>query len=95
LLPARLDRFTQRTITDRIKLMAQLHEIRKSGYCISRGEVSDQLVSVAVPVLAFDGSVIAALNIAAPAFRTQDSDLERFVSILKGASRKISEELNW
>ncbi|WP_445503326.1 IclR family transcriptional regulator [Microvirga sp. G4-2] len=95
LLPARLDRFTQRTITDRIKLMAHLREIRKAGYCISRGEVSDQLVSVAVPVLAFDGSVIAALNIAAPAFRTQDSDLERFVSILKGASRKISEELNW
>ena len=33
---------------------------------VSRGEVSDQLVSVPVPVLIFDGSVIAAVNIAAP-----------------------------
>jgi len=75
--------------------MAQLHEIRKAGYCISRGEVRDQLVAVAVPVLAFDGSVIAGLNIAAPASRTHDSDLERFAVVLKDASRKISEELGW
>jgi IclR family transcriptional regulator, KDG regulon repressor len=95
MLPAHLNRFTQRTITDRNKLMTQLHAIRKAGYCISRGEVSEQLVSVAVPVLAFDGSVIAGLNIAAPAFRTQDSDLDRFVILLKDASGKISRELGW
>lgn len=95
IIPSKLDSLTPRTITDHTKLFGELQEIRKAGYCISRGEVSSQLISVAVPVLAFDGSIIAALNIAAPAFRTQDIDLERFASLLKDASRKISEGLGW
>lgn len=95
LLPDQLDRFTPRTITRRSRLAAELQVIRKTGHCISRGEVSDQLVSVAVPVLAFDGSVIAALNIAAPAFRTEESDLQRFVLLLKDAAQEISKGLGW
>jgi IclR family KDG regulon transcriptional repressor len=95
MLPQQLDRFTQRTITHRLSLAAQLQAIRKAGHCISRGEVSEQLVSVAVPVLAFDGSVVAALNIAAPAFRTQENDLQRFVILLKDAAQKISKDLGW
>lgn len=95
MLPEQLDRFTPRTITSRPRLVAQLQAIRKDGYCITRGEVSEQIVSVAVPVLAFDGSVIAALNIAAPAFRTQEDDLQRFVTLLKDASQRISKGLGW
>ena len=95
MLPDELDRFTPRTITRRSRLAAELQAIRKTGHCISRGEVSEQLVSVAVPVLAFDGSVIAALNIAAPAFRTEENDLQRFVLLLKDAARQISKGLGW
>ena len=95
MLPDELDRFTPRTITRRSRLAAELQAIRKTGHCISRGEVSEQLVSVAGPVLAFDGSVIAALNIAAPAFRTEENDLQRFVLLLKDAARQISKGLGW
>ncbi|RYG99342.1 MAG: IclR family transcriptional regulator [Alphaproteobacteria bacterium] len=95
MLPEVLEKFTARTITDRGKLEAELKTIKGLGHCISRGEVSDQLVSVSVPVLAFDGSVIAAVNIAAPAFRTQDSDMERFAVLLKDAARQISAGLGW
>ena len=95
MFPGQLDRFTPRTITHPVRLAAQLQTIRNAGYCISRGEVSEQLVSVAVPVLAFDGSAVAALNIAAPAFRTQESDLQRFVALLRDASKQISTGLGW
>jgi DNA-binding IclR family transcriptional regulator len=95
MFPGQLDRFTPRTITHPVRLATQLQAIRNAGYCISRGEVSEQLVSVAVPVLAFDGSAVAALNIAAPAFRTQESDLQRFVALLRDASKQISTGLNW
>nr|WP_280953485.1 IclR family transcriptional regulator [Phyllobacterium phragmitis] len=95
MLPEKLDRFTQRTTTDRSRLAAQLQAVRKTGHCITRGEVSEQIVSVAVPVLAFDGSVIAALNIAAPAFRTQEDDLRRFTTLLKDAAQQISKGLGW
>ncbi|OHV79275.1 IclR family transcriptional regulator [Rhizobium sp. LCM 4573] len=95
MLPEQLSRFTARTITHPGRLAAQLQAIRKDGYCISRGEVSDQLVSAAVPVLAFDGSVVASLNIAAPAFRTQEDDLQRFVVLLKDAAQQISKGIGW
>ncbi|WP_150130198.1 IclR family transcriptional regulator [Sinorhizobium sp. RAC02] len=95
MIPEKLERFTPRTITSRAKLDAELKRIREAGHCVSRGEVSDQLVSVSVPVLAFDGSVIAAVNVAAPAFRTQDTDVQRYVALLKDAARKISEGLGW
>lgn len=90
MVPATLDRLTSRTTTNRGKLMEELGRIRERGYCISRGEVTEHLVSVSVPILSSDGSVIAALNIAAPAFRTQEADLKHFVARLAEAARKIS-----
>ncbi|PYE86473.1 IclR family transcriptional regulator [Phyllobacterium leguminum] len=95
LIPAEIKKFTARTIVDRAKLKAELQRIREAGHCVSQGEVSEQLVSVAVPVLAFDGSVIASVNIAAPAFRTSDSDVQRYALLLKDAAKKISEGLGW
>lgn len=95
MIPDNPEKFTSRTVTDPSKIMSELKKIRELGHCISRGEVSEQLVSVSVPVLAFDGSVIAAVNIAAPAFRTQDNDLERYVTQLKEAAKQISSGLGW
>ncbi|WP_339776097.1 IclR family transcriptional regulator [uncultured Thalassospira sp.] len=95
ILPQTLDRITGNTITSHAALMRELMNIRKQGFCISHGEVSDQLVSVSVPIFAVDGSVLAALNVAAPAFRTQKSDLDRFVSLLTEAAKGISRGLGW
>ncbi len=66
MIPDKPEKFTPKTITNRARLEVELNRIREAGHCVSRGEVSDQLVSVSVPVLAFDGSVIAAVNRAAP-----------------------------
>lgn len=90
LIPQQLAPLTPRTITDRGRLLADLRKIRDEGYVISRGEVSDHLVSVAVPVMGLDQMAIAALNVAAPAFRTQSEDLERFRLLLAAAAREIS-----
>lgn len=95
MIPNTLVKFTERTITNRAKLGMELQRIRAAGHCVSHGEVSEQLVSVSVPVLAFDGSVIAAINIAAPAFRTQDTDIERYIGLLKDDAREISSGLGW
>ena len=95
MIPDKLEKLTPKTITNRARLEVELNCIREAGHCVSRGEVSDQLVSVSVPVLAFDGSVIAAVNIAAPAFRTQGNDIQRYITLLKDAARKISAGLGW
>lgn len=95
IIPETLPRFTKRTITDRSKLIVELEKIRRQGFCVSFGEVGEQLVSVSVPVLAFDGSVIAAVNVAAPEFRTQKNDIDRYIVLLKDAANKISARLGW
>lgn len=93
LIPDKLTAFTEQTIIKRDQLMRELSNIRKNGYCISRGEVGEQLVAVSVPVLTASGSLLAAINIAAPAFRTKQEDLERYISILQEASAQLSAEL--
>lgn len=95
IIPSELVKFTPNTITSRPRLESELKRIRDAGFCVSRGEVSEQLISVSVPVLAADGSVIAAVNIAAPAFRTQDSDTQRYVMLLRDAAKAISRGLGW
>lgn len=93
LIPELLTVFTEQTITDRELLLRELNTIKHNGYCISHGEISEHLIAVAVPVLTADGSLLAAINIAAPAFRTKREDIKRYISILKEASAQLTAEL--
>lgn len=68
---AKLKAMTWRTVTDRGTLRKQLKEIRESGISISISELSEGAAGIAVPVFDTDGSVAAALVIAAPAERMQ------------------------
>jgi DNA-binding IclR family transcriptional regulator len=52
--------FTDNTITDVDELKAELQDIRAKGFATDRGERSEFVKGVAVPVL-FEGSVVAAL----------------------------------
>jgi DNA-binding IclR family transcriptional regulator len=49
-LPERLDRHTEKTITDRQLLAEQMRNVSETGYAIDQGEFSDDISSVAVPV---------------------------------------------
>ncbi|MBF4161326.1 IclR family transcriptional regulator [Nocardioides acrostichi] len=59
---APLRRWTAQTITDPVRLRAQLAEIRRTGIAVSEGQVTDDAVSVAAPVR--DGEqVVAAVSV--------------------------------
>ncbi|WP_223111532.1 IclR family transcriptional regulator [Billgrantia pellis] len=89
-VPSKPERFTQNTPRSRGNILSELTKIRQQMYCISRGEVSEQLVSVAAPVFTMDGTVIAALNVAAPAFRTHDSELEHIIRLVTSSAERLS-----
>lgn len=67
----KLKAMTWRTVTDRTTLKKQLKEIRESGISISISELSEGAAGIAAPVFDTDGTVAAALVIAAPAERMQ------------------------
>lgn len=75
------------------ELMRELEDIRKKGYCVSRREIGEPLIGIGVPVLTENGSLLAAINISAPAFRTHDEDIERYISLLQDASAQLARKL--
>ncbi len=69
-LPAgKLERRTDKTITSDAALRAELAGVRARGYAITDEELEPGLIARAAPGYGFDGAVVAALSVSAPATR--------------------------
>ena len=64
-----LERFTPRTITDASALLERLRHVRRDGLSWVREEFAEGISSVAAPVAAADGEVVAAVHIHGPSYR--------------------------
>lgn len=86
--------FTDATVTDRGAYLDILAQVRERGWCLVDSEFEQGLRSLAVPITAADGSVIAAINVGAPISRATAQDMiEQFLPHLQEASRTISQAL--
>jgi IclR family transcriptional regulator, acetate operon repressor len=95
-LPAgRLERRTERTITSRSALAAELAAVRDRGYAVTIEELEPGLVAVAAPVLAGSGSVVAALSVSGPASRLAGSQLTATADSCLTAGRWLSALLGY
>jgi DNA-binding IclR family transcriptional regulator len=92
-----LARFTERTITDPVRLRRELAEVRRLGYAVSDGQVTLDALSVAAPVHGTGDEVVAALSIViragtvtsaalAPAVRTAARGISRALRAGSGAA---------
>ncbi len=81
LLPRRLERFTETTITAKKGLREELECIRERGYATCRGEFDASAWGVSAPVLDPAGRLLAVLSVWGPPDRVS---AERFVAL--GAS---------
>jgi len=88
---ARLVAHTKHTITSRARLLEELAGIRKKGYAIVDQELEIGLRSIAVPVRAKSGSVIAAMNVGTQAARVSIGELrDTIYPQLRGAAQDLS-----
>jgi IclR family acetate operon transcriptional repressor len=75
-LPAgRLERLTDKTITSEPTLRSDLAVVRARGYAVTDEELEPGLIAVAAPVRGYDGAVVAALSVSAPANRMTSQDV--------------------
>lgn len=82
---------TPRTITSKEKLRMMLRNIRRMGYAICDQEFEVGLRSLAVPVFAPGGKVVATLNLSGNAPRIPVTDMQsRFLPPLRQAANEIS-----
>lgn len=87
------DRLTDRTITTREELEAELAEIHDQNYAFNDEESTESLRAVGVPIRFDDGTVFGAISVSGPAHRFQNEYFyEELPELLLGAANEI--ELN-
>jgi IclR family pca regulon transcriptional regulator len=88
---AKLQQFTDRTISDPETLRKELSTVLKQGYALVDQELEIGLRSLAVPVFASGGRIAAAINIGTQAARiTKGEVLQQFLPVLRKAAKNIS-----
>ncbi|MBB5344220.1 IclR family transcriptional regulator domain-containing protein [Tunturibacter empetritectus] len=86
---------TTRTITSVEKLRLTLRNVRRNGYALVDQEYEVGLRSLAVPVFASSGRVVATLNLSGNAPRISVLEMQsRFLSHLRNAANELSAFLN-
>jgi IclR family acetate operon transcriptional repressor len=69
LYPAALARFTSHTAKTLAELTADLRETRRRGYALDRGEYSEDVRCVAIPILGEGNTLVAGLSVSVPQAR--------------------------
>ncbi len=90
----RLPRLTDRTITSRPALDADLRAAREAGFAVADGELEPGLLAVAAPVLGPDGSAVAAIAVSGPSSRLTARLVARLGPLLVNEARALSAQLS-
>lgn len=92
LLPTRLERLADRTITDPDRLLRELAEVRWQGYALSSGERVVGSRSIAAPVWSWRGDAMA-INVSGPAFRFTEEKAAEAVPLLRDVAARLTRRL--
>jgi IclR family KDG regulon transcriptional repressor len=91
----RLTRYTDRTITTRSGLKAELQRIRERGYAVDNEEIEEGLRCVGAPIRNYTGRVVAAMSIAGPVFRVTTERLPALARAVVTTARALSRDLGF
>ncbi len=90
-----LPKLTPHTITARKTLLAQLAEVRASGFATALEELEAGLNASAVPIRDHTGAVVAAVSASGPAFRFDEAEIKRTEDALRETGARISHRMGW
>lgn len=93
LLPDKLAKLTERTITDKEELLAHIQEVYQRGYAFDDEENAEGLRCVAAPIMDHRGKAVAAISVAGPSVRMTDERMESLVTVVREAAKQISARL--
>ena len=79
-----------KTITDPVRLKAELAQIRQRGYALDDEELSLGLRCVAAPVFDYTGKPSYAISVSGPTPRMTDHKIDQIQTMLLALCRKIS-----
>ena len=89
---AEIERYTERTITDREALFTEINMARTRGYAVLDQELEIGLRSIAVPLRDRAGRAFAGLNISTQATRvSRETLVNEFLPLMREAARRIED----
>lgn len=92
---APLRRFTERTITSRSALDAELDKVAELGHAAVIGELEPEFAAVGAPVRNHLGQVVAAVSVGGPASRLKTDARQRCSRLVVQAAGRVSERLGF
>jgi len=95
-LPEGLQKYTDKTITDRSALIEHLKTIMEGGYSVECGEYLPDVHAIAVPIRDYTHSVVGSLAVSGPAYRIPDERIEKeIIPLMMRAGRELSNRLGY
>ena len=88
---ARLEKHTEKSLTEPKELQAEIETIRAQGYSTDKEEFMDGMVAIAVPILDDHGRLMSTLSIHVPTMRVTIEDLLGHLDRLRSAANDLSE----
>jgi DNA-binding IclR family transcriptional regulator len=93
---AELRPYSEHTITDPALLLEELHEARRKGFAINRGEWRSSVWGIAAVIHDATQSVIAAVGVSGPSYRLNDEKrCEVLAAKVMGYADEISRNLGY
>lgn len=90
----RLAALTDRTITDRYRLEAEIEKIQAKGYACSHGQRVQGVVGLAVPLFDINGEVIGNIGVTMPEQRFQPSNEPDLARLVKTCVARVSARMH-
>ena len=91
---ARLETYTERTITDPHLLLEELRRVRTLGYAISCGELEEGIDAVAAPIFDHMGTIVAAVSVGGPSERCRPKQAEHIAAVTR-TGQQITQALRY
>ncbi|PWK84673.1 IclR family transcriptional regulator [Lentzea atacamensis] len=90
-----LDSYTENTVVDPERLLAELETVASQGYAACFEELELGLHAVAVPVRGHRGEVVAAMSASGPSYRLSRQRVEDIVPAMVSAAADLSAQLGY
>lgn len=94
-LLAELQAYTPSTVTSPDLLLAELEQVRTSGYAVAADELDIGLTAIAAPVRDARGDIVASVSVSGPTFRFGETHRESLVPEVMKTAAGISSRLGW
>jgi DNA-binding IclR family transcriptional regulator len=90
-----LDSYTENTLVDGDRLLAELETVASQGFAACFEELELGLHAVAVPVRGHRGEVVAAMSASGPSYRLSRQRVAEIVPAMSSAAADLSAQLGY